>query len=137
MLILLMNTKTVFQLAINSFRFPQNTPESINNKHPAFLRTAHGLLLQTCLSHSTKISFVIQPFSLFLSVMKSLSFRRFCLFRKISSTSFLPSARTQGITVTNLSCLVVLTTSFILLHVLQCWLLYKKNQGFTHTTHLL
>jgi len=35
--ILLMTAKTVFQVAVNSFHFPQNTPESIKNNHSCFL----------------------------------------------------------------------------------------------------
>jgi len=35
--ILLMTAKTVFQAAVKSFHFPQNTPESIKNNHSFFL----------------------------------------------------------------------------------------------------
>ena len=35
--ILLMTAKTVFQVAVNNFHFPQNTPESIKNNHSCFL----------------------------------------------------------------------------------------------------
>jgi len=34
---LLMTAKTAFQVAVKSFHFPQNTPESIKNNHYCFL----------------------------------------------------------------------------------------------------
>jgi hypothetical protein len=35
--VLLMTAKTVFQVAIKSFHFPQTTPDGIKNNHSCFL----------------------------------------------------------------------------------------------------
>jgi hypothetical protein len=51
--ILLMTAKTVFQVVVKSFHFPQTTPEGIKTTILAFLRRVYGLLLQTYLSYLT------------------------------------------------------------------------------------
>jgi len=105
--VLLMTAKTVFQVAIKSFHFPQTTPEGIKNNHSCFLE-------KSTWSSAPDLSQLFDHLKCYEK-----SFRRFFFFRKTSSASFPPSARNQVITVINLSCPVVLTTTIlILLHVL-------------------